>query len=71
MQDLSHMVNPATALNAGESMSAGNTVTLGTAKVAMAAPGSQPVNANPTQGFASDTPEMEIPPVKNYKKTVS
>lgn len=71
MDDLSLMINPATMFNAGESMSAGNTVTLGTAKVAMAGPGSEPVNPNPKQGATSDTPEMEIPPVKSYVKKVN
>ena len=71
MEDLTHMLTPGTQFNAGESMSAGNTVTLGTAEVAMAGHGTAPVNPNPKLGSATDTPAMEIPPVSSYTKKVN
>jgi hypothetical protein len=59
MEDLSHMIDPSTGLTGGESMSAGNTMTI--PGVAMQAPGSRPVNPLPP-GAEVDTPDLDIAP---------
>lgn len=61
MQDLSHLLNLETGLTAGESMSAGNTVSPSTGKTAMAAPGSMPVNIPSAKPRQHDDPGLEIP----------
>lgn len=71
MEDLSKMLNPETALTAGESMSAGNTVSPSVAKTAMAAPGSMPVNVPSVKPRTHDEPGMEVPPVHDYAKKVN
>lgn len=58
MQDLTSRVTQGTALNAGESMAAGNTVSHDPDNVAMSAPGSAPVNPLPS---TTDDPKIEIP----------
>lgn len=63
MEDLSAKLglNWATGLTAGESESAGNTITHDDKNIAMKAPGSSPVNALPEW---TDEPALEVPPVK-------
>jgi hypothetical protein len=71
MKDLSDMLDPKTALTAGESMNAGNTVTNDDGhKVAMAGPGSEPVNPAP-KPVPHDSPGMEIPSPTSYTKKVN
>lgn len=59
MKDLSNLV-PKFFLTAGESMSAGNTTT-DDQGIAMSAPGSTPVNPDPSTPVAHDEPGLEVP----------
>lgn len=63
MQDLSSLTNWATGLNAGESMSGGNTVSYDDKNTAMKGPGSEPVFPRPE---VTDTPSLDVsgPPAK-------
>lgn len=56
MKDLSSMLDIATALTAGSSMSGGNTISDNT--LAMSAPGSTPVNPDPTAPTKVDDPGL-------------
>ena len=59
MQDLSHLVDQSTALTAGESNSAGNTVNRPNMP-GVGAPGSKPVNPLPLDAEL-DSPGLELP----------
>lgn len=59
MEDLSHMINPATGLTGGESMNAANMISSHPDSL-MTAPGSAPL----LPGHVTDEPNLEIPPVK-------
>lgn len=56
MKDLSSMLDIATALTAGSSMSGGNTISNN--ELAMSAPGSVPVNPDPTTPTKVDDPGL-------------
>lgn len=66
MEDLSHLVSPGTALTGGSSMNATNMVSNRPASL-MSAPGSASILP---PGIVKDTPDFEIPPVKDYAPRV-
>lgn len=69
MKDLSNLV-PKFFLTAGESMSAGNTQS-DDAGISMTAPGSQPVNPDPSTPVKHDEPGLEVPTGKTKNTTGS
>lgn len=66
MEDLSHLVDPATALTGGESMNGANMISDVPASL-MQAPGSAPILPH----VVPDSPNMEIPPVKGPTVTMN
>lgn len=58
MKDMSHLLNLETGLTAGSSMSAGNTISDN--ELAMTAPGSTPVNADPVNPTKVDDPALAV-----------
>jgi hypothetical protein len=69
MQNLSHLVDQDTALTAGQSQSAGNTINHPVTTVGPA-PGSNPVNSPPAVKDLDDT-GLDIDPPQNYTHLVS
>lgn len=68
MEDLSHMVDQGNGLIGGESMSAGNTITV-RPDYTMSAPGSESVN-HVDPRVKLDHPGLDIPAAHDYAKKV-
>jgi hypothetical protein len=65
MEDLSHMISQATGLTGGESMNAANMISDRPDSL-MSAPGSNPLLP---EGI-TDSPELDVPPLHDYRPLV-